>query len=152
QVGNRETGSGDSVSNRILSTLLNELDGLEDTGHVVCIAATNRPEMIDAALLRPGRLGNLIYVPPPSEAARVEILRIHTQDMQLSADVSLAHLAELTPGFTGADIEGLCREAALTALRENIDATQVTLPHFVDVLPLFSGNLQDTAMYEAFAG
>eukprot|EP01134_Creolimax_fragrantissima_P007369 CFRG7369T1 len=151
-VGNREvSGASDGVSNRILSTLLNELDGMEDSGHVVCVAATNRPEMLDSALLRPGRLGNLIYVPPPSEEARAQIFAIHTKAMTLAPDIDLGSLANMTPGFTGAEIEGLCREAALSALRADITATHVAMEHFIGALPLFMGNVHDTTLYEKFS-
>ncbi|MBE8539142.1 CDC48 family AAA ATPase [Geoglobus acetivorans] len=115
----RRGGTGDShVTERVVSQLLTELDGLEELKDVVVIAATNRPDMIDPALLRPGRIERHIYIPPPDKEARKEIFRVHTRDMPLSDDVSFDKLAEMTEGYSGADIEAVCREAGLTAIRE----------------------------------
>ncbi|AIY89986.1 CDC48 family AAA ATPase [Geoglobus acetivorans] len=115
----RRGGTGDShVTERVVSQLLTELDGLEELKDVVVIAATNRPDMIDPALLRPGRIERHIYIPPPDIEARKEIFRVHTRDMPLSDDVSFDRLAEMTDGYSGADIEAVCREAGLTAIRE----------------------------------
>jgi len=97
---------------------------------VVVIAATNRPDIIDPALLRPGRLEKLIYVPPPDEKGRLEILRIHTRKMPLADDVDLEELARLTEGYTGADLAALVREAAMIALRENLEVKSVSWRHF----------------------
>jgi hypothetical protein len=98
-----------------------EISGLEELKNVVIIAATNRPDMIDPALLRPGRIDRLVLVPAPDLKTRLEILKIHTKNMPLK-DVDLKELATKTEGFSGADIEALCREAAMFALRENIKA------------------------------
>ena len=112
---------GDSmVTERVVSQLLTELDGLERLEGVVVIGATNRPDILDPALLRPGRFDRIIYVPPPDKKARLEILKIHTRKMPLAEDVNLEELAELTEGYTGADLEVLVREAGLLALREAI--------------------------------
>ena len=112
---------GDSmVTERVVSQLLTELDGLERLEGVVVIGATNRPDILDPALLRPGRFDRIIYVPPPDKQARLEILKIHTRKMPLAEDVNLEELAELTEGYTGADLEVLVREAGLIALREAI--------------------------------
>jgi transitional endoplasmic reticulum ATPase len=96
-VGKRNMGnggsSGDSVQERVLSTLLNEMDGVEGADSVLVVGATNRPDMLDAALLRPGRFDRLVYVPPPDELARLEILKIHTKSMPLSQDVDLESVA-----------------------------------------------------------
>jgi transitional endoplasmic reticulum ATPase len=96
-VGKRNMGnggsSGDSVQERVLSTLLNEMDGVEGAESVLVVGATNRPDMLDAALLRPGRFDRLVYVPPPDELARLEILKIHTKSMPLSQDVDLESVA-----------------------------------------------------------
>ncbi|WP_457591113.1 CDC48 family AAA ATPase [Geoglobus sp.] len=117
----RRGGIGDShVTERVVSQLLTELDGLEELKDVVVIAATNRPDMVDPALLRPGRIERHIYIPPPDKEARKEIFRIHTKNMPLAEDVSLDELAEKTEGYSGADIEAVCREAGLTAIREAI--------------------------------
>jgi len=117
----RGSGVGDSnVGERVVSQLLTELDGLEELEDVVVIAATNRPDLIDGALLRPGRLDRHVRVGEPDEAARREILGIHTRDRPLAADVDLDDLAERTEGYVGADLEAVCREAAQTAVREHV--------------------------------
>uniref|UniRef100_A0A0D9UWV3 AAA+ ATPase domain-containing protein n=1 Tax=Leersia perrieri TaxID=77586 RepID=A0A0D9UWV3_9ORYZ len=107
-----------TVGERLLSTLLTEMDGLELATGIIVLAATNRPDAIDAALLRPGRFDMVLYVPPPDVEGRHEILRIHTRKMPLGEDVDLWKIAERTELFTGADLEGLCREAGMAALRE----------------------------------
>ncbi|MEM2240396.1 MAG: CDC48 family AAA ATPase [Candidatus Bathyarchaeia archaeon] len=111
---------GDSgVTERVISQLLTELDGIETLENVVVLAATNRPDMVDPAILRPGRFDRLIYVPPPDEKTRLQILKIHTKNMPLDDDVSLEKLAAMTEGYTGADIAAICREAAMNAIRRN---------------------------------
>lgn len=127
-VGKREFGSdegGDSVQDRVLSTLLNEMDGIEQTNDVVLVCATNRPDMLDAALLRPGRLDVNVFVGFPDKEARTKILQVHTRKMPLAKDVNLDSLADLTNNMSGADLENLCRESSLEAIRENIDADVV---------------------------
>ncbi len=120
----RRGGIGDShVTERVVSQLLTELDGLEELKDVVVIAATNRPDMVDPALLRPGRIERHIYIPPPDREARKEIFRIHTKDMPLADDVSIDELAEKTEGYSGADIEAVCREAGMQAIREFIGSS-----------------------------
>ncbi len=115
----RRGGIGDShVTERVVSQLLTELDGLEELKDVVVIAATNRPDMIDPALLRPGRLERHIYIPPPDKKARVEIFKIHLRGKPLADDVNIEELAEKTEGYSGADIEAVCREAGMLAIRE----------------------------------
>ncbi len=122
---------GDSAATeRIVSQLLTEMSGLEELKDVVVIAATNRPDILDPALLRPGRFDKLIYVPAPDEKGRYEILKVHTKHMPLGKDVDLKEIAKRTEGYTGADLEALCREAALFALRENIHAKEVKMKHF----------------------
>ncbi len=118
------------VTERIVSQLLTEMDGIERLENVVVIAATNRPDILDPALLRPGRFDKLIYVPPPDKKARLEILKIHTRKMPLADDVDLNRIAEMTEGYSGADLEALVREAALMALREDINAKVVEMRHF----------------------
>ncbi|KAL2905387.1 Cell division control protein 48-like protein B [Bienertia sinuspersici] len=100
---------------------------------ILVLAATNRPQAIDPALMRPGRFDLVLYVPPPNSEARYEILRVHTRNMKLGPDVNLQRIAEATDWFTGAELEGLCREAGIVALRENIYATIVTNGHFQTV-------------------
>ncbi|KAJ8760593.1 hypothetical protein K2173_015260 [Erythroxylum novogranatense] len=118
---------GVSVSDRVMSQLLVELDGLHQRVDVTVIAATNRPDKIDSALLRPGRFDRLLYVGPPNVTDREEIFRIHLRKTPCSSDVSIKVLASLTDGYTGADISLICREAAIAALEENIDASEVTM-------------------------
>ncbi|XWS49534.1 hypothetical protein CRYUN_Cryun12cG0011300 [Craigia yunnanensis] len=120
---------GVSVSDRVMSQLLVELDGLHQRVDVTVIAATNRPDKIDPALLRPGRFDRLLYVGPPNENDREDIFRIHLSKIPCSSDVSLKALAHLTEGCTGADISLICREAAVTALEESLDAEEVTMHH-----------------------
>ncbi|MCE4604465.1 MAG: AAA family ATPase, partial [Aeropyrum sp.] len=126
----RGTDIGTRVTERIVSQLLTELDGVSELHDVVVIAATNRPDMVDPALLRPGRLEKMIYVPPPDIESRIEILKIHTRKVPLADDVDLLEIARKTEGYTGADIEALVREASLAALREDINNKHVSLRHF----------------------
>ncbi|WP_181686048.1 CDC48 family AAA ATPase [Halorhabdus salina] len=119
--GERGTNMGDSgVGERVVSQLLTELDGLEDLEDVVVIATTNRPDLIDAALLRPGRLDRHIHVPVPDEEARRKVFEVHTRDKPLAENVDLDDLARRTEGYVGADIEAVAREAAMAATREFI--------------------------------
>jgi transitional endoplasmic reticulum ATPase len=118
------------VTERVVNTILAEMDGLEELQSVVVIGATNRPNLIDPALLRPGRFDELIYVPVPDAAGRRRILAIHVERMPLAADVDLDRLAERTDRFTGADLEDLVRRAGLFALRDSMDAQEVTMAHF----------------------
>ncbi|KAL3534715.1 hypothetical protein ACH5RR_003176 [Cinchona calisaya] len=120
---------GVSVSDRVLSQLLVELDGLHERINVTVIAATNRPDKVDSALLRPGRFDRLLYVGPPDINDRQEIFRVHLHKMPCSSDVSTKELALLTEGYTGADISLICREAAIAAIEENFHATEVTMQH-----------------------
>ncbi len=118
------------VTERVVNQLLAEMDGMEELKGVVVLGATNRPDMIDPALLRPGRFDEIVYVPIPDHKARVEVFRSHTKKMALDADVNLEKLAEITNRFTGADIAGVCMKAGLYALRENPEARRVTMEHF----------------------
>ncbi|MEM1654766.1 MAG: CDC48 family AAA ATPase [Nitrososphaerota archaeon] len=126
------TDSG--VTDRIVNQLLTEMDGIQILKDVVVIGATNRPDILDPALLRPGRFDRVIFVPPPDVEGRYQIFQIHTRDMPLADDVDLRKLAEMTEGYTGADIEALCREAALNAARENINTEKVYMRHFLAAL------------------
>jgi transitional endoplasmic reticulum ATPase len=118
------------VTERVVNTILSEMDGLEELQNVVVIGATNRPTLIDPALLRPGRFDELIYVGVPDTAGRRRILAIHTEGMPLANDVDLEKIAQRTDHFTGADLEDLVRRAGLTALRRGLDTAQVTLADF----------------------
>ncbi|KAL7748539.1 hypothetical protein RI367_005949 [Sorochytrium milnesiophthora] len=116
-VGTRDRESGDPTQERVLSTLLNEMDGVESAANILVVAATNRPDMIDKALLRPGRFDVMLYVEPPDAAARKQIFGLYTSRMPLSPSMDLHSLAERTALCTGADVENICREAALYAMR-----------------------------------
>ena len=127
----RGGGMGEpQVTERVVNTILAEMDGLEELNNVVVIGATNRPNLIDPALLRPGRFDELIYVGPPDTAGRRRILAIHTRAMPLASDVDLESLAQRTANFTGADLEDLVRRAGLAALRRALDSADVTMADF----------------------
>ncbi len=125
----RGQSSDSGVADRVVAALLTELDGAEPLREVIVVGATNRPELIDPALLRPGRLERLIYVPPPDAAARTDILRVAGRNTPLAADVDLVGLGAELDGYSAADCTAVLREAALTAMRESLDATQVTAAH-----------------------
>ncbi len=134
-VPRRGLGFADSgVTERVISQLLTEMDGIVTLEDIVVIAATNRPDIVDPAVLRPGRFDRLIYVPQPDESSRVEIFKIYTKDMPLTKDVDLANLAAITKNHSGADINSLCREAAMYALRKDVNAKQVTLTDFQEAM------------------
>jgi transitional endoplasmic reticulum ATPase len=118
----RGSGMSDNeVTERVVSQILTELDGLEELRDVVIIGATNRPDMIDAALLRPGRFDKLLYIPVPDLAARKEIFQIHLRDRPLGKDISVEEMAKRTDGYSGADIQAIVDEASMLAIREYID-------------------------------
>ena len=127
----RGGGMGEpQVTERVVNTILAEMDGLEELQSVIVIGATNRPTLIDPALLRPGRFDELIYVGPPETEGRRRILAIHTRGMPLADDVDLDALAKRSERFTGADLEDLVRRAGLTALRRGLDAGKVSMADF----------------------
>jgi len=117
----RDSGSDSQVTQRVLSQLLTELDGVEELKGVLVVAATNRKDMLDPALIRPGRFDLLLEVPPPDVMGRVKIFEVHLRGKPLAADVDIKNLAERTNGFTGADIEQVCHRASLLAVRELIE-------------------------------
>ncbi|OZV79789.1 ATPase [Micromonospora echinospora] len=117
------------TTDRVVAALLTELDGVEALRNVVVVGATNRPDLVDPALLRPGRLERLVYVPPPDAEARVEILKASSRNVPLADEVDLAGLAESLDGFSAADCAALVREAALAAMRESLTASTVTAAH-----------------------
>lgn len=145
-------GSIDAATDRVVAQLLTELDGIEDLKNVWIIAATNRPDMVDAALVRPGRLDRMIYVPPPDEASRLEILKATCSQMPLAPDVDLATIAGRTEGFSGADLSGLARTAGLSVIRRDINASTITAADFelalTEAKP--SLNKEDLAKLEHF--
>ncbi len=148
----RGIDEGTRAVERVLNQLLIELDGLEELQGVVVIAATNRPDILDPALLRPGRFDRLVYVRPPDKKSRLAIFKIHTRNMPLAEDVDLSELAEMTEGYVGADIEAICREAVMLALRENPNAEKVEIRHFYDALKKIKPSVSDTMLsfYERF--
>jgi transitional endoplasmic reticulum ATPase len=119
------------VTERIVNQLLSELDGLEELHGVVVIGATNRPDIVDPALLRPGRFDELILVPVPDKPSRKKIFEVHTRNMPLAPDVDIDALVELTEHYTGADIAAICRKAGRLALRESMSSEHVRERHFL---------------------
>ncbi len=111
--------SDSGVTERIVNQLLTSMDGIENMEGIVVIASTNRPDIIDPALLRPGRFDRLVYIPPPDKEARLKILQVHTRNMPLAEDVDLKNIADKIENYVGADIENICREAGMFAIREN---------------------------------
>ncbi|AAT43041.1 VCP-like ATPase [Picrophilus oshimae] len=143
----RRGASMDSgVTERIVNQLLTSLDGIEVLNGVVVIAATNRPDIIDPALLRAGRFDKIMYIPPPDEEGRYKILQVHTKNMPLAPDVDLRELAKKTDGFVGADIENLCREAGMMAYRSNPDATEVTQNDFLNALKTIRPSVDESVI------
>jgi transitional endoplasmic reticulum ATPase len=150
----RGMGYADSgASERVISQLLSEMDGIEALQNVVVIAATNRPDILDPAALRPGRFDRLIYVPTPDERTRLQVLKIHTKGMPLEKDVNLEELARKTMGYSGADLQAICREAGMIALRHNIEAKGISLKDFEDAIekvkPSLSADMENA--YLGFA-
>jgi len=141
------------VTDRIVNQLLTEMDGIVPLSNVVVLAATNRPDILDPALLRPGRFDRMIYVPPPDKEARKQILKIHTKKVPLANDVDLDRLAELTESYTGADLAALVREAALLKLREKLEPGPVEWRHFEQALKKVRPSLtrDDIVRYEQMA-
>ncbi len=153
-------GTDSQVTERVVSQLLTELDGLEELEDVVVIATTNRPDLIDRALLRPGRLDRHINVPAPDRDARRAIFEVHTRHKPLAEDVDLDDLADRTDGYVGADIEAVCREAAMAASRELIESVdpeevdesvknvRITADHFEralgEVPPSYTDEMRET--------
>ncbi len=137
----RGSGDGTRVHEQVVSSILTEMDGLEELHDVVIVAASNRPELVDPALLRPGRFDRHIFIGTPDLKTRQEILKIHTKDMPLAKGISIAKLAEQTENYSGADIEAVCREAAMLALRESISAKEVTQKHFTEAMKMVPPSL-----------
>jgi transitional endoplasmic reticulum ATPase len=134
-VPRRGLGFGDSgVSERVISQLLTEMDGIVALEDIVVIAATNRPDLVDPAVLRPGRFDRLIYVPEPDEKSKLQIFKIYTKNMPLAKDVGLSQLVAMAKNYSGADIEALCREAAIHALRRDVNAKEVTMIDFQEAI------------------
>ena len=144
--GRRGEEHGTKVTERVLNQLLAEMDGLEDLNDVLVIGATNRPDMLDTALLRPGRFDRILLVNAPTEEGRYSILEVHTKNMTLNKDVNLKEISRKTIGYTGADLESLVREAAMLALRENMDANEVKKKHFEGALEKVKPSVSKTSI------
>ncbi|MBW2985911.1 CDC48 family AAA ATPase [Candidatus Woesearchaeota archaeon] len=132
-VPRRGLSTDSHVTERVVNQLLTEIDGLEDLHDILIIGATNRPDMVDTALLRPGRFDRIILTPVPDEKTREEIFNVHTKDMPIKG-VTIKELAAVTEGYVGADIEAICREAAIIALREDIKSKEINKKHFEEAL------------------
>ena len=131
----RSGNDGDSgVTKRVVNQLLTEMDGLEELEDVAIIAATNRPDILDAGLMRPGRFDRHIQVKEPDEEARLSIFEVHTKDMPLAKDVNLKKLAKNTDGYVGADIEAVCREAAMLTLRNDLESKEIPYKYFKEAI------------------
>merc|ERR1712012_426185 len=124
------SGGGGKVGDRVLAQLLTEMDGVETLTGVTIVAATNRPDMMDQALLRPGRLDRVVYVPLPDLETRRKVLEVHTRKIPLATDVNLEEVAQSTEGYSGAEVAAVCNEAALAALEESVDTQVVEGMHF----------------------
>jgi transitional endoplasmic reticulum ATPase len=133
-LGARGMRDDSGVSQRIVNQFLAELDGMQSLQNVLVIGATNRADIIDSAALRPGRFDSVVFVPPPDRDARADILKVHTRNMPLADDVDLEKIADMTDGFSGADIENLVREAAMAAVRSDWKAKPVHMKHFKTAL------------------
>lgn len=134
-VPRRGTGYSDQgVSERVISQLLTEMDGITALGNIIVLAATNRPDILDPAVLRPGRFDRFIYVPSPDEKSRQQIFKIYTKEMPLAKIVDIAELTASTKGYNGADIQSICREAGMLALRRNMAAKEVKKQDFKEAL------------------
>ncbi|MDD9954154.1 MAG: AAA family ATPase [Candidatus Woesearchaeota archaeon] len=126
----RSMNSDSNVTERVVNQLLTEMDGLQELNDVVVIASTNRPDMVDTALLRPGRFDRILLVPVPDKKSRKQIFKVHTDHMKLNKDVKIDALVQHSEGYVGADIEAIAREAAILALRDNIKAKDVKMKYF----------------------
>jgi CDC48 subfamily AAA family ATPase len=125
---------GTSVHDRVLSQMLNELDGISPLKSVIFLAATNRPDIIDKALMRPGRIDRILFVGPPDRDARIKILNINLKKIPHGEDVNIEELADKTEGYSGAEITSICREAALYAMQQDLNSKQVEKTHFMKAL------------------
>ncbi len=144
--------SGSVVTETVVNQLLTELDGIEELKDVVILATSNRPDIVDPSLLRPGRFDRMIFVPAPDEESRLAVFEVHTKKMPLAKDVKLKELSEATQGFSGADIEGVCREAAMNALRRDKKSKEVTKKDFAGALKAARPSIQeeDLKRYRGF--
>ena len=131
------------VTERVVNAMLAEMDGLEELSEVVILGATNRPDLLDPSLLRPGRFDRAILTPLPDKAARLSIFKIYTKNMPLTKDVDIEKLVENTDKYTGADIAGVCKEAGLVALRRDIETKEITKKDFEEALKRVKPSLRE---------
>ncbi len=143
---------GTHVTERMVNQLLSEIDGIQELTGVVVIGSTNRIDIVDPALLRPGRFDKLIAIGLPDKDTRFAIFKIHTAEMPIALDVKLDELAKRTEGYSGADIEAMCREAGMFALRDNLDAKQITSKHFEKAFGAIRPSLVQPERKEAIKG
>jgi len=139
--GKRGLEQGQKVTERVLNQILAEMDGIEDLSNVIVIGATNRPDMLDSALLRPGRFDRILLVTAPEKEGREQVIKIHTKNMPLAKDVNIKRLVDNTEGYVGADIESMIREAAMLALREGINAKEVSMKYFEEAMKKVSASV-----------
>jgi len=138
----RGSVQGSHIYDSIVNQILVEMDGIENRKGIIIIASTNRPDLIDAALLRPGRFDRLLHITAPDHNARLKILKVHTKDMPLADDVSLNKIAQNTEGYSGADLENVCREAGMQAIREKLENLDIIEnKHFEDALTKIKSTL-----------
>ncbi len=148
----RGRASDSNAAEKVVAQILTEMDGLEDMNDVVVMAATNRPDIVDTALLRPGRFDRIILTPPPDKEAREKIFEVHTKRMPLEKDINLKEFAKRTEGYSGADIESICREAGMHAIREDIDSKEVRKEHFEEAFKNVGASIkkEDVEIYKNF--
>lgn len=139
----RGTYEGSHVTESVVNQLLTSIDGLESMEGVVIVGATNRPDIIDPGLLRAGRFDRLLHVRAPDDEGRTKVLNVHMKNMPIASDVDLKEIAAITKGYVGSDIESLCREAAILALREDMDAKEVAMRHFEAALKKVRASVND---------
>jgi transitional endoplasmic reticulum ATPase len=145
----RGSGEGSQVTEKIVNQILTEMDGLESLNDVLVLGATNRPDIIDPALLRQGRFDRIIFTPVSGEKGRKKIFEIYLNKMPIAKDVDVSKLATKTEGYVGADIEGVCREAAMIALREDLKSKEVYMKHFEEALKVVKPSV-DKEIEEAY--
>jgi transitional endoplasmic reticulum ATPase len=141
---------GSRTTERMVNQILTEMDGLEELNDVVVMAATNRPDILDSALLRPGRFDRMLFVTVPDKKSREEIFKVHTKGMPISKDVKLSILAEKTKNYAGADIQAVCRESAMLALRDDLNTKEISMKYFEKAMDKVKPSIreQDIKKYE----
>jgi hypothetical protein len=140
----RDFYSADDVTPRLLSIMLSEMDGMDDAAGVIVVGATNKPELVDPALMRPGRFDKIIFIPPPDFRSRLDIFRIHLKEKPVSTSINIENLARSTDGFSGADIENVVKESALLAMKRSIRthrSTVITNTDFLRIIPRIKPSL-----------